>query len=136
MPTIRANDLDIGYEVHGSGPALVIAHGAGTTAAYTFRRQLAGLTSAFRVITPDARGHGTTRWDVGRGFRGDWLVDDLAAFVDALGLSSFHLVGYSMGGMTALGYAAQHPERLRTLVVRGLPTARELRRSVGRQLHD
>lgn len=136
MPTIRANDLDIGYEVRGAGPPLVIAHGAATTAAYTFGRQLAGLTSAFQVILPDARGHGSTRWDVGRGFRAEWLVDDVAAFVDALGLATFHLVGYSMGGMTALGYAARHPERLRTLVVAGITTAREPRASVVRRLMD
>jgi pimeloyl-ACP methyl ester carboxylesterase len=139
MPTIRANDLDIGYEVRGSGPPLVIVHGAATTASYTFGRLLAGpagITSAFQVLMPDARGHGATRWDLGRGFRADWLVDDLAGFVDALGLRSFHLVGYSMGGMTALGYATRHPERLRTLVVAGITTAREPRASVVRRLMD
>ncbi len=136
MPTIRANDLDIGYEVRGAGPPLVIAHGAGTTAAYTFGRQLAGMSAAFQVILPDARGHGRTRWDVGRGFQADWLVDDLEGFVDALGLTTFHLAGYSMGGMTALGFAARHPERLRTLVVAGIATAREPRASVVRRLMD
>jgi abhydrolase domain-containing protein 6 len=136
MPTIRANDLEIGYEMRGSGPPLVIVHGAATTATYTFGRQLAGLASAFQVILPDARGHGATRWDVARGFRAEWLVDDLAAFADALGLATFHLVGYSMGGMTALGYAVRHPERLRTLVVAGITTAREPRASVVRRLMD
>src|SRR3954468_13956140 len=136
MPTIRANDLDIGFEMRGSGPPLVIVHGAATTAAYTFGRQLPALVSAFQVILPDARGHGATRWDVARGFRAEWLVDDLAAFVDALGLATFHLAGYSMGGMTALGYAARHPERLRTLVVAGITTAREPRASVVRRLMD
>jgi len=136
MPTIRANDLDIGYEVRGAGPPLVIAHGAGTTADYTFGRQLPAMTAAFRVILPDARGHGRTRWDVGRGFRAEWLVDDLEGFVDALELATFHLVGYSMGGMTALGFAARHPERVRTLVVAGIATAREPRASVVRRLMD
>jgi len=136
MPTIRANDLDIGYEIRGAGPPLVIAHGAATTAAYTFGRQLAGMSAAFQVITPDARGHGTTRWDVGRGFRAEWLVDDLEGFADAMGLGTFHLVGYSMGGMTALGFAARHPARVRTLVVAGIATAREPRASVVRRLMD
>jgi pimeloyl-ACP methyl ester carboxylesterase len=136
MPTIRANDLDIGYEIRGAGPPLVIAHGAATTATYTFGRQLAGMAAAFQVIRPDARGHGRTRWDVARGFRADWLVDDLEAFVDALGLGTFHLVGYSMGGMTALGFAARHPARVRTLVAAGIATAREPRASVVRRLMD
>lgn len=136
MPTIRANDLDIGYEIRGSGPPLVIAHGAATTATYTFGRQLAGMTAAFQVVMPDARGHGRTRWDVKKGFRAEWLVDDLEAFVDALGLGTFHLAGYSMGGMTALGLAARNPARVRTLVVAGIATAREPRASVVRRLMD
>src|SRR3954447_5958555 len=134
MPTIRANDLDIGFEIRGGGPPLVIVHGAATTATYTFGRQLPALVSAFQVILPDARGHGMTRWDAARGFRAEWLVDDLAAFVDALGVATFHLLGYSMGGMTALGFAVRHPERLRTLVVAGITTAREPRASVVRRL--
>ena len=85
---------------------------------------------------PDARGHGGTRWDAADGFRADWLVDDLEAFVDALGLLSFHLAGYSMGAMTALGFAVRAPERLRTLVVVGITTEREPRASVGRRLMD
>ncbi len=94
------------------------------------------MAAAFQVFLPDARGHGRTRWDVADGFRADWLVDDLTAFVDALGLATFHLVGYSMGGMTALGFAARHPARLRTLVVAGITTAREPRASVVRRLMD
>ena len=136
MPTIRANDLDIGYEIRGAGPPLIIAHGAATTATYTFGKQLAGMAAAFQVIMPEARGHGRTRWDVADGFRADWLVDDLEAFADALGLGTFHLVGYSMGGMTALGFAARHPARVRTLVAAAIATAREPRASVVRRLMD
>ena len=43
------------------------------------------------------------------GFQYDWLVDDLAAFVDALGLETFHLLGFSMGAMTALQFAVRVP---------------------------
>ena len=138
MPTIRANDLDIGYEIRGTdaAPPLVILHGAATTAGYTFGRQMPALTGMFRVVLPDARGHGRTRWDVGRGFRAGWLVDDLEGFADALGLDTFHLIGYSMGGMTALGFAVRHPARLRSLVVAGITTSREPRASVVRRLMD
>ncbi|MEO5705136.1 MAG: alpha/beta hydrolase, partial [Candidatus Limnocylindrales bacterium] len=83
-----------------------------------------------------ARGHGRTRWDARDGFEYGWLVDDLAAFVDGLGLDSFHLVGFSMGAMTALQFGARFPERLRTLVVVGITTHREPRASVGRRLMD
>ena len=57
-----------------------------------------------RSLPPARRpGPATTRWDAADGFRYDWLVDDLEAFADAMGLTTFHLLGFSMGGATALG---------------------------------
>ncbi len=64
------------------------------------------------------------------------LVDDLAAFVDALELETFHLLGFSMGGHTALRYATRHPERLRTLLVSGIDVQRQPRMNVARHLMD
>ena len=136
MPTIRANGLDIGYDVHGAGPPLVLLHGATSLGREDYAAQLPSMSKAFLVHMPDARGHGRTRWDAANGFRYDWLVDDLAAFVDALGLDSFHLLGFSMGAMTALQFGARWPERLRTLIVVGITTLREPRASVGRRLMD
>jgi pimeloyl-ACP methyl ester carboxylesterase len=136
MPVIAANGLEVGYDVHGAGPPLVLLHGATSLGAEDFAAQIPLLSRAFLVHVPDARGHGRTRWDAADGFRYDWLVDDLVAFVDALGLASFHLVGFSMGAMTALQFAARHPERLRTLVVAGITTQREPRTSVARRLMD
>jgi pimeloyl-ACP methyl ester carboxylesterase len=136
VPTIAANGLEIGYDVHGAGPPLILLHGATSLGAEDFAAQIPLLARAFLVHVPDARGHGRTRWDASAGFRYDWLVDDLVAFVDALGLVSFHLIGFSMGAMTALQFAARHPDRLRTLVVAGITTQREPRTSVARRLMD
>jgi pimeloyl-ACP methyl ester carboxylesterase len=136
VPTIRANGLDIGYDVHGAGPPLVALHGATSLGKEDFAAQIPGMAKAFLVHLPDARGHGRTRWDAREGFEYGWLVDDLTAFVDALGLDSFHLLGFSMGAMTALQFGARMPQRLRTLVVVGITTHREPRASVGRRLMD
>lgn len=136
MPTIRANGLDIGYDVHGAGPPIVVLHGATSLGREDFAAQIPSMSKAFLVHVPDARGHGRTRWDAANGFEYGWLVDDLTAFVDALGLASFHLIGFSMGAMTALMFGARHPERLRTLVVVGITTHREPRASVGRAMMD
>ena len=136
MPKIRANDLEIAYEAVGAGPPLVMLHGASTSGRETFAAQIQVLAESFQLYLPDARGHGATRWDAAGGFRAGWLVDDLEAFVDALGLRTFHLIGYSMGAMTALGFATRAPERLRTLVVVGISPAREPRASVARRLMD
>ena len=136
MPTIRANGLDIAYDVHGAGPPLVLLHGATSLGREDFAAQIPLFSKAFRLYLPDARGHGGTRWDAVDGFRYDWLVDDLAAFVDELGLETFHLVGFSMGAMTALQYAVRSPERIRTMTIVGITTQREPRASVARRLMD
>jgi pimeloyl-ACP methyl ester carboxylesterase len=136
VPAIRANGLDIGYDISGAGPPLVLLHGATSLGREDFAAQLPSMSKAFLVHLPDARGHGRTRWDAANGFRADWLVDDLAGFVDALGLESFHLLGFSMGAMTALHFGARWPERLRTLVAVGITTLREPRASVGRAQMD
>jgi len=136
MPHVRANGLDIAYEAEGAGPPLVMLHGASSSGRVDFGAQLPLFRQAFSCLVPDARGHGATRWDVRDGFSYDWLVDDLAAFAEALGLDTFHLLGFSMGAATALGFAIRHPERLRTLVVAGITPNREPRASVARRLFD
>jgi len=136
METVSAGGLEIGYDAHGGGPPLVMLHGATSTGREDFAAQVPAFSKAFRLYLPDARGHGSTRWDVADGFSYAELVDDLLAFVDALGLDTFHLLGFSMGAMTALQFATRHPDRLRTLVIVGITTQREPRTSVVRRLMD
>ena len=136
MPVVRANGLDIGYDVHGAGPPLILLHGATSLGGEDFAAQIPLLSRAFLVHVPDARGHGRTRWDAAKGFSHDALVDDLEGFADALGLATFHVIGFSMGAMTALQFAVRSPARLRTAVVVGITTQREPRTSVARRLMD
>lgn len=136
MPTIRANALDIGYEVAGDGPPLVLLHGATSSGRDNFAAQIPTLASRFTVYAPDARGHATTRWDPDAGFRDAWLVDDFVAFLDALDLEAVHLLGFSMGAMTALTVSVRHPERVRSLVAAGISPLREPRASVARRMMD
>ena len=137
MATIDANNLRIGYDAEGAGPPLILLHGATSVGARDFRAQLPSLRQAFRCFLPDARGHGRTRWDTAAGgFDADWLADDALAFADALELDTFHLIGFSLGAMTALRVAVRVPSRLRTLVVIGISVEREPRASVARRLMD
>ena len=130
------------YRLFGLRPAapalaaLVLLHGATSAGREDFAAQIPLLSRAFRVYAPDARGHATTRWDVADGWKYEWLVDDVLAFADALGLSTFHLIGFSMGALTSLWFAVRHPERLRTLTVIGISPEREPRASVARHLMD
>ena len=136
MPTIEANGIAINYTVEGAGPPLIMLHGASSTALEDWAAQRPLFRKAFRIYLVDARGHGGTKWDVRGGFDRDMLVDDLLAFVDAVGLQTFHLVGFSMGAMTALTFATRHPERLRTAMICGIDIQREPRASVARRLMD
>lgn len=136
MPRLRANGIDIGYEVRGAGPPLLLLHGASSSGREDFGPQLPVFGRAFHCYAPDARGHASTRWDPRDGFSYATLVDDAIAFADALGLDTFHLLGFSMGAATALGVAARVPERLRTLVLVGVSPEREPRASVARRLFD
>lgn len=136
MPLIRANGIDVRYDVEGAGPPLIMLHGATSSAAEDFAAQRPLFRKAFRIYLVDARGHAGTKWDVREGFSRDMLVDDLLAFADALGLTTFHVVGFSMGAMTALTFATRYPERLRTAIICGIDVVREPRASVARRLMD
>jgi pimeloyl-ACP methyl ester carboxylesterase len=133
---VEANGLRVGYDVVGDGEPLVLLHGASSTGREDFGAQLPRLARAFRCYLPDARGHGRTAYDAALGLRLDDLVADVEAFADALGLGAFHLLGFSMGGGTALALAASRPERIRSLVLVGTATEREPRTSVIRRLAD
>ncbi len=136
MPTIEANGRATAYEVDGAGPPLVLLHGATGSGPSHFASLLPTLADGFLCYLPDARGHGGTAWDPRESWTTTDLVADLDAFVDGVGLSTFHLVGYSMGGMTALHYASRFPDRIRTLVAISIAPEREPRLSVGRALMD
>ena len=57
METVRANGLDVGYEVHGAGPPLIMLHGATSSGREDFAAQVPLFSKAFQVFLPDARGH-------------------------------------------------------------------------------
>jgi pimeloyl-ACP methyl ester carboxylesterase len=134
--SVHANGLEIGYDVHGAGPPMILLHGASSSGREDYAAQIPGFQKAFRLYLPDARGHATTRWEPSPGLHAADLVADLLAFADALHLATFHLVGFSMGAGTALRFATQHPDRLRTLVVIGYSLDREPRTSVARRVLD
>ncbi len=135
MDVVRANGLEVAVEVAGDGPPLLLLHG-GSSGPDDFAAQLPLLRRAFRCYLPHARGHGATRWDVAAGFRYAWLIDDALAVSDALGLGTFNLLGFSMGAATALGLAAQAPDRVRSLVLAGVSDEREPRGTVARRTFD
>lgn len=109
---IDANGLTIHYlRSGGSGPPLVLAHGA-TDNGGCWVRLATALAATFDVIAPDARGHGrTTAPDAS--YDAVTMGDDLAAFITALGLEHPFVGGHSMGANTTLALIANHPHLAR-----------------------
>ncbi|MGW5424266.1 alpha/beta fold hydrolase [Streptomyces sp. NPDC003943] len=102
--------------VLGSGPGLVLAHGAGSSIAGTYGPILEGLAAGHTVVGVDYPGSGdtprsTTPLDI------DEVADQLVAAAVAEGLDTFALHGYSLGGPVAIRAAARHPERVTALVL-------------------
>ncbi len=102
-------------ERRGSGPTVVLLHSLALSGEM-WDGLASHLASRFQVWSVDARGHGRSDWD-GRPFTIEDMAGDLEAVLDALGLSVAHLVGLSMGGSTALVFAASRPDRVGRLVV-------------------
>lgn len=95
--------VDLAYDVHGAGPALVLVHGI-TESRRTWDPLVATLAASHTVVAVDLRGHGESGagpdYDIGS------LAGDVHEVVDALGLVAPLLVGHSLGGVVVTAYAA------------------------------
>ena len=118
----RANGIDIAYTDTGSGPPLVLLHGAlastgpawcGSPVAHV--DHLGALGERFRVIAPDTRGSGATVHPGGPATF-DVLVADVIALIEVLGLERPSLAGFSEGGATATLVALARPDLVGALV--------------------
>lgn len=115
MNTIRANGIDIRYDVQGNGPWLVMAHSLGTDLTL-WDEQLPALTPHFRVLRFDTRGHGgSSAPDLPYDFA--MLAADVLGLMDALGVGQAHCCGISMGGMIAQHVALAAPQRIDKLAL-------------------
>ena len=110
-----AGELELYYEIHGSGRPLVLLHGAYMTVEM-FGPLLGGLAEHRQVVVPEMQGHGRTA-DADRPITYEQMADDTAALIGHLGLEDADVVGYSMGGGIALQLAIRHPDAVRRLVV-------------------
>lgn len=144
MAFAKIGGIELYYEVHGEGPALVFAHGAGGSH-LSWWQQVPMLAKSFRCVTFDHRGFGLSRERQG-GESARRFVEDLRGLLDHLDIQSAALVGQSMGGWTVLGFAAAYPQRTRALVLCDTPAGiddeavsaefRRLRESTPRGLDD
>jgi len=103
------------YEVSGSGPALLFAHGLGGNH-LSWWQQVAHFAPRFTCVTFAHRGFAPSD-AVPDGPDAADYAGDLAALIDHLQFSDVRLVGQSMGGWTVLEYAIAHPAKVKALVL-------------------
>lgn len=115
MPLIAANGVELFHEIDGPADAPVIAF-SNSLAARTdmWTPQVAALSDRYRCVRYETRGHGRSPV-VDRPATIDDLANDLAGLLDALGIATAHIVGLSLGGMTAQAMGILHPGRVRSL---------------------
>ncbi len=123
MSYADVNGISLYYEEHGSGQPLVLLHG-GLAAGSTYAPILPELARGRRVVLVDLQAHGHTA-DADRPLRYETMADDIAGLVGHLGLEQADVMGYSLGGATALRTAIQHPELVRRLVIVAVPFRRD-----------
>ncbi len=112
---VQINGMHMYYEVSGAGDPLIVLHGAymnipGMGAIIPI------LAKTHKVYALELQGHGRTT-DIDRPITYPNLADDVAAFMDAVGLKKADVFGYSMGAVAGLQLAIRHPDKVNRLVM-------------------
>jgi pimeloyl-ACP methyl ester carboxylesterase len=119
MSLIEANGTPLAYDEAGSGDPVVLVHGSwNQRQAWMFF--VPELSSSFRVVSYDRRGHGESTAPPTEGTRQD-DVADLAGLIEGLGIGPTYVVGNSYGAIVSLSLAAARPELVRRVVAHEPP---------------
>jgi pimeloyl-ACP methyl ester carboxylesterase len=117
LPAVPIGGTSFAYREQGSGTPVVFIHGTASDLRI-WEEQVPVIGESYRAIAYSRR-YARPNEDIGPGVDDQVAphVDDLAAFLDALDISSTHLVGHSWGGVVALLAAGRYPERVRGLIL-------------------
>lgn len=124
VPEGQYVDLPNGYRIHyldqGSGPVVVFLHGSGSGACghSNFKGNYPELVAnGFRVILPDLIGYGYSDKPADVEYPLDFFIECVKQTLDAIGVSRYTLIGNSLGGAIAIGFALKHPDCVEKLVL-------------------
>jgi pimeloyl-ACP methyl ester carboxylesterase len=122
---VTAKDgVELAYERHGEGPAVVLVHGFGSSRMQNWKSTgwYGGLTQAgFSIVAMDCRGHGDSGKPHAEAAYGhDRMAEDVTVVMQACGLPEALILGYSMGGFIGLRLLAAHPQRVLKLAIAGV----------------
>ena len=118
MPLIRSNDVELFYDLTGpeDAPVVAFSNSIGTTLEMWDRAGPGAVRTAIAACATTRAGMAARRC-VDRPVTIEDLADDLAGLLDALGIEKAHIVGLSLGGMTAQAFGVRHPDRAESLVL-------------------
>jgi pimeloyl-ACP methyl ester carboxylesterase len=133
----NVNGIRLHYATAGKGKLIVFLHGF-PEFWYEWKNQLADFGRGYRAVAPDLRGYNlSSKPTEVEQYRMKYLVEDVRALAEHLGLKKFILVGHDWGGVVAWVFAAQHPDYLEKLVIINAPHPavflRELRENPAQQ---
>ena len=113
MPQVEVDGLKLSYDVQGEGETLLlIPYTSADHACYAF--QLPAYTAHFSCVAVDLPGSGESDKPAGP-YSTEGYADQLAAFLDAIGVERAHVAGVSLGAAVGLHLAARHPGRVGSL---------------------
>jgi pimeloyl-ACP methyl ester carboxylesterase len=116
--------VELAYERHGEGPAIVLVHGFGSSRVQNWKSTgwFGGLAAAgFSLVAMDCRGHGESgKPHDEKAYGHDRMAEDVVTVMAACDLEAALVLGYSMGGFIGLRLLAAHPERVIKLAVAGV----------------
>lgn len=115
MSIIKANNIDIYYEVHGQGEPLILIAGLSKDSPAWFL-QLEAFSQHFQVIVFDNRGVGRTEAPDSP-YSTQMMADDVIALMEVLNIPTANILGHSMGGCIAQNIAIQHPQKVKRLIL-------------------
>lgn len=110
------NGLKMYYEIYGQGKPLVLIHGGGSTIQTCFEKIIPLLAANRKVIAVELQAHGRTN-DRNADLTFEQDADDIAVFMQNMGIEKADFFGFSNGGTTLLQLAIRHPERIDKLIL-------------------
>jgi 3-oxoadipate enol-lactonase len=115
MALASVNGVDLNYKLDGDGAETIVLINGLADDLETWVFQVEHFVAAgYRVLRFDNRGIGASSKPAGP-YSSQMLADDAKGLVDSLGLTGFHLMGVSMGGMIAQEYALSYPGDLQSV---------------------
>jgi 2-hydroxymuconate-semialdehyde hydrolase len=119
--SIQTGAIVTNYHDIGAGDPVLLLHGSGpgVSAWANWRLTINNLKDRFRLLAPDLAGFGYTQVPEGTQYSRQLWLEQMVAFLDALGVAKVDVIGNSFGGSMALALAIHHPERVRRLILMG-----------------